>query len=72
MVRQLQHADEQAALAGVKAAITALPEAALAAAAEHGGTLLPPLFAAFRHKTPDVRKATVMALVELTLVSKLV
>lgn len=54
----------------MKAAITALPEPALAAAAGHGGTLLPPLFAAFRHPTPDVRKATVMALVELTLVRK--
>jgi hypothetical protein len=69
---KVRPAAQQAALAGVKAAITALPEPALAAAAGHGGTLLPPLFAAFRHRTPDVRKATVMALVELTLVSKLI
>lgn len=58
----------QAALAGVKAVVRALPEASLAASAGAGGALLPPLLATFAHPAADVRKATVMALVELCLV----
>ncbi len=58
----------QATLAGVKAAIGALPAASLAAAAGPGGPLLPALFASFKHPAADVRKATVMALVDLRLV----